>query len=120
MIPHYYSLSPFSEKIRAVLAGYPELNAWMDRIKAFGHGAITDISADEALAQAQQTTPRPLPEDSSTAAEKRVRSAPADYGCDAVSGALVAESETSWIIARELARCGRVHVHFPKQGFLLQ
>lgn len=104
----------------AMLADYPKLNAWMDRIKAFGHGAITEISADEALSQAKQTNPRALPEDSRVDGIKQVHIAPADYGRDSVTGELLADTGEQWIIAREQAPCGRVHVHFPKQGFLLR
>lgn len=105
-----------------MLEDYSRLNAWMDRMAAFGHGGITDICVDEALSQAKQTEPRPLPADSrnNERVGSEVRIGPADYGRKAVAGELLAETENEWIIGREQWRCGRVHVHFPKQGFRLR
>lgn len=98
---------------------YPAVDAWMDRIKAFGHGTMTGIGAEEALDRAQNTQPRPLPEQASPASGETVRIAPTDYGREAVTGELVAQTDHRWILRREHPRCGVVHVHFPRQGFAL-
>ena len=46
-----------------------------------------------------------------------VRVAPTDYGRDPVFGTLVHAGAHETVIARDTAETGRVHVHFPKQGF---
>ncbi|RLT96754.1 glutathione S-transferase family protein [Ketobacter sp.] len=98
---------------------YPGVNGWMDRIKAFGEGQRTEITAEQTLQIAKSSEPRPI-----TDAEKqdeligtRVSIAPADYAQDASVGELVGSSANRWIIARDDPKVGRVHVHFPKQGF---
>ena len=102
------------------VAGYPEVNAWMDRIAAYGHGRPSPISAKEAQQQARQNQPRALPESRNSSSGKEVTIAPSDYGRHGVSGQLVASTDERWILARRDDACGTVHVHFPKQGFVLQ
>ena len=102
------------------LAGYPEVNAWMDRIAAFGHGRPRSISAEEARQQACQNQPRALPASRNSSSGKEVTVAPSDYGRHGVAGQLVASTEQCWILARRDDACGTVHVHFPRQGFVLQ
>jgi glutathione S-transferase len=102
------------------LAGYPEVNAWMDRIAAFGHGRPRSISTDEARQQACHNQPRALPASRNSSSGKEVTVAPSDYGRHGVSGQLVASTEQCWILARRDDACGTVHVHFPRQGFVLQ
>lgn len=106
----------------SMLDVYPAVNAWMDRIKAFGHGNPEQISAEEAVRQAKQAQPRALPETlgSDLAIGRRVTVAPTDYGRNGVSGALKAITDERWIIGREHARSGPVHVHFPRNGFALR
>jgi hypothetical protein len=45
--------------------------------------------------------------------------APDDYGQVAVQGELVSKTDQGCVIARENSRVGKVHVHFPQQGFVL-
>lgn len=101
------------------LAGYPEINAWMDRIAAFRHGRPSEISAADSLDQACHNQPRQLPESRNSSSGKAVTLAPSDYGRQGVTGQLVASTEQRWILARKARDCGTVHVHFPKQGFML-
>jgi glutathione S-transferase len=100
---------------------YPKVNAWMDRLQAYGQGKSTQIGADQALELARAASPRALPE--STQDEsligKTVRIAPDDYGRIPVEGTLVASTDERWIVARDDAAVGRVHVHFPRQGFVI-
>lgn len=101
------------------LAGYPEVNAWMDRIAAFRHGRPSEINAAESLDQACHNQPRALPESRNSSSGKAVTVAPSDYGRHGVTGQLVASTEDRWILARKTQDCGTVHVHFPRQGFML-
>ena len=106
----------------SMVSRYPKVDAWMDRMGALGHGQVTDISIDQAIAEALDAQPRDLPEadGQDPLLGKSVSVAPVDYGRDQVTGLLVASSEERWILQREHASCGRVHVHFPKNGFLLR
>lgn len=96
----------------------PKLAGWYARMQAFGHGSARELTAEQALDQARDVEPATL--DAITAGEPRMVSiAPADYARDPVTGQLVAESAQRWVLRREHPRVGRVHVHFPRQGFVL-
>lgn len=89
----------------------------MDRIKAFCHGTSETISAEDAIVVARQSEPRPI--DASARQDaligKLVSIVSADYGQVPTQGELVGSLPQRWIIARDIAETGRVHVHFPKQ-----
>jgi glutathione S-transferase len=102
-----------------MLASWPGVNEWMDRIRAFGHGFRTDIDMADALKQARDAEPRKISSGAAQQDGREVSIAPSDYGQKAVTGVLVAESEHEWVLEREHKRCGTVHVHFPTQGFSL-
>ncbi len=100
---------------------FPRVLAWMDRIKAFGHGHATEISADAARDIAAAHAPRAIAPDQKQDAliGRHVSIAPDDYARTATSGTLVAASARGWTLAREQAGLA-VHVHFPRQGFGLR
>lgn len=106
---------------RSFMNDYPKVIAWMDRMKAFGHGRCSEISADAALAQAAAAQPRAVPDDhlQDPLIGRQVSIAPADYGRDATDGVLVGSGPLRWIVARQDKELGTVHVHFPRQGFSL-
>lgn len=106
---------------RSLIAPYPRINAWMDRIKAYGDGHYHEISRDQSLLIARQSTPRPIDDAYRQDAliGKTVSIAPADYWQTPSQGQLVGVTAQRWIIARETNATGKVHVHFPKQGFRL-
>ncbi|MGJ8687134.1 MAG: glutathione S-transferase family protein [Spongiibacteraceae bacterium] len=99
---------------------YKKVSAWMDRMKAFGEGGRTEITADQALAIAAAASPRPIASDDQNdiMIGKRVSIGPADYGQRTTSGYLVGSSDSQWILARKENNIA-LHVHFPKQGFNL-
>lgn len=105
-----------------LLRDFPRLNAWMDRMKAFGDGAATPLAIDDALAIARQSTPRAVPVEALPGAGlgRVVRIAPADYGQVPTTGVLVGETASRWILARDHDSVGRVHVHFPRAGYSLR
>jgi glutathione S-transferase len=105
-----------------LLKGRPRLNAWLDRMQAFGDGRPAPCTAEQALFIARASEPRAL-----TAAERadaqvgqRVSIAPADYAQAPSHGVLAGATPTRWILAREQAETGVVHVHFPRQGYTLK
>ncbi len=107
---------------RPLLAGHPRLNAWMDRVKAFGHGPHTQISGEQALAIARAAAPRTIDAADRThpLIGKPVVVAPDDYAQVGTPGVLEAVTPARYIISRESAVTGRVHVHFSREGFELQ
>lgn len=106
---------------RHFVSEYPKTTAWMDRIKAFGHGSRVEISTESALEQARKAQPRAIADEHRQDAliGKKVNVAPSDYGRDATSGTLVGSTPERWILARQSGDLGTVHVHFPKAGFVL-
>lgn len=99
---------------------FANVRAWMDRMATFGHGRFTEVSAEYALDAALSAEPRALPDNVDTVASgQNVSIAPDDYGQVPVSGKLLAGTAHGWVLGREHSRVGKVHVHFPKQGFVI-
>lgn len=106
---------------KSVIRSYPGVNAWMDRIKAFGHGNETPLSADEALDRARSSEPRAVPEQGNEPlVGKSVSVAPDDYAREPVAGVLAAATGYAWIIRRETPDLGTLHVHLPRRGYVIQ
>ncbi|RZU46792.1 glutathione S-transferase [Fluviicoccus keumensis] len=104
-----------------LLRGYPRTLAWMERMKAFGHGDRWEITAEAALEIAGKAAPRPIPAEhrQDPLIGSRMRIAPNDYGQIPTDGILAGATATTWILARHDAELGNLHLHFPKQGFQL-
>ncbi|MDF2446057.1 MAG: hypothetical protein K0S46_1293 [Moraxellaceae bacterium] len=104
-----------------MLQGFPRLNAWMDRMRAFGDGTPRPLAIDAALAAARQASPRAIAAEFLTneMIGSRVTIAPSDYGQVPSEGRLAGATPTRWILAREHADVGTVHVHFPRDGYTL-
>lgn len=105
--------------------GYPAVAAWLNRVLGFGHGAFSELSAEEAIAIAREATPAALPdqafvEPNGLRAGQRVAVAATDYGVDPVEGELLFAGLDELILRREDERAGTVHVHFPRQGFSIR
>ena len=106
------------------LADYTALNVWADRMKGFGHGSPSDLDSKAAVEIAKTATPAPLPAGVAAnamglSAGMAVSVTPDDTGRDATLGELVGLTAQSITIAREAPEIGRVHVHFPRAGFIL-
>lgn len=104
-----------------MIDAFPKTIAWMDRMKAFGHGDRREITAQVALEIAKDSTPRAIPDAyrAGTMIGKSVKIAPSDYGQVPTAGILAGETPTQWILAREEQGLGTLHVHFPRQGYSL-
>lgn len=100
---------------------YPRTMAWMDRMKAFGEGHPQPLSAEQALDIARNATPRAIPPEFThdPMVGKAVTIAPSDYGQVPTEGILVGVTPSQWILARQDAELGTLHVHFPREGFVL-
>lgn len=104
---------------------YPSVAAWLGRVLGFGHGAASELSAEDAIAVARDSQPAALPEETFAdpngfKAGQRVVIAATDYGCDPVQGELLHAGLESLILRREDPRAGTVHVHFPRIGFSIR
>jgi glutathione S-transferase len=105
-----------------LLAPFPRIRDWAEKMTAIGHGERRDIDAGEALAVAAAADPddagevlagNPL----GLARGDAVAVSADDYGRDEVSGTLLHLDLTRVIIRREDARAGALNVHFPALGY---
>ena len=104
---------------------YPAVSAWFARVLAFGQGAASDMSAEEALQVARAAQPAVLPsevfaEPNGVKPGQPVLIAATDYGVDPVAGELLFAGSEELILRREDERAGVVHVHFPRLGFRIE
>ncbi|KPN92654.1 glutathione S-transferase family protein [Pseudomonas nunensis] len=104
---------------------YPAVSAWFGRVMGFGHGAFSEMTAEEALEVSRNATPSALPDEAfdepnGFEAGQQVVIAATDYGCDPVVGELVFAGREELILRREDERAGVVHVHFPRFGFRIE
>jgi glutathione S-transferase len=105
-----------------ITAGFDRVNAWMDRLLAYGDGQRSELDGEAALRIAGQATPRKIPARHRVDAliGRGVGIQPADYAQDQTDGVLAGATPSQWILARETPSLGLVHVHFPKTGFELK
>ena len=106
--------------IAALLAPYPGVVAWFERVAAFGHGDATPMTSEEAIAVAAGArghAPTRVADGQPFAAGSEVTVAASDYAHDEIAGRVVGLDDDEVVIAREDARAGSVHVHFPRIGF---
>ena len=104
---------------------YPAVAAWLARVLDFGHGSLSEMSSEQAIAVAREATPAALPDEAFVdsngfAAGQAVRIAAVDYGVDPVEGELLFVGREELILRREDERAGVVHVHFPRLGFRIE
>lgn len=103
---------------------FPQVNAWRKRMKAFGRGQATPMTAQEALDLAASHTPKALPatavhtDPTGLSAGQAVVISPESLGHGtSVRGNLVALSARHMTVSHASPRCGTVHVHFPRLGY---
>ncbi len=109
-------------RIADVLDTAPRIVEWSARLRAFGHGDVKPLTADEALRSARAADPKPTaahgaPEAYGRTVGRRVRVCADDYGRDPVEGELVAQDADEIVIRREHPEVGTVWLHFPRVGF---
>lgn len=103
------------------LRDFPRVKAWMERMRAFGHGEFREITADQALDIASDAMPRAIETTGDDPlVGKDVDIAPDDYGREPVTGKLVYANNQALILGRSHKRVGQVHMHFPRQGFAVK
>jgi glutathione S-transferase len=107
-----------------LLSGFDRLAAWRERIQAIGHGQRSEMTTAEALAAAKAAEPVGAiahePSDPlGLAPGAAVTVAADDYGRDPIAGTLVAANRERVVIARQDQDLGRLHVHFPRAGYIV-
>lgn len=119
-----YSTLWFARNGRFDFSRFPATAAWMERMRAFGHGQREDLGADEAIALASAATPAALPDPagppdpSGLAPGETVSVTPELLGHGTtVTGALARLDAQRITVALDTERAGRVHVHFPRLGY---
>lgn len=106
-----------------ILTPHEAIQGWMARVAAIGHGQRAGkLEGDEAIARARSATPAAATVVPGLGFEAgaRVSVTPADYARDAVTGVLVGLDTSRVTLARDDERAGRVHVHFPRIGYMLK
>jgi glutathione S-transferase len=107
----------------AFLSEFPALEAWEARVREIGHGEVSAMGAEEALAIAKAVEPS-----TEEAADTRdpqglspgmaVSVAPdLDGGEEAVAGRIHAVDRETVAILRDDPQVGRICVHFPRVGY---
>lgn len=123
-----YSTLWFARNGRFDFSPFPATQAWMERLRAFGHGQRMDLGADEAIAMAQAATPAGLPLPTSDTPDpsglplgRTVSIRPELLGHGTTVTGTLAHLDTQRVtLALDTERAGRVHVHFPRLGYRLQ
>jgi glutathione S-transferase len=106
-----------------VLAGRPNLSAFIERIGGFADPEITPLSSEEALAicrrapQVWQPSAAQWSDPLKLEAGQPVTVRAGDYGRDPVQGVLVWLGAIEVVLRREDERAGVVYVHFPRVGY---
>jgi hypothetical protein len=109
-----------------ILDATPAVLAWMDRMAALGHGTMHPMEASDAIALAQASTPLAIAPDTVFQDEDGIALGSAvtvtaeSFGPEPTGGVLVAATRTRYTLARQDARVGTVHVHFPRIGYVLR
>jgi glutathione S-transferase len=104
-------------------AGLERLEAWRGRMAAIGQGTRTEITGAAALDIARAAEPAPAPDHDPDDALGLSPGDPVvvmadDYGRDPIAGTLVAARHSRLILARETPDLGRLHLHFPRVGYV--
>jgi glutathione S-transferase len=119
----------FTRVVNPVMAGIldttPGVLAWMDRMAALGHGQPAKFTATEAIAVAAAAEPAPLADeafqdDHGVALGSSVTVAAESFGTETTEGTLRAATRTHYTLERHDDRAGRLHVHFPRIGYVLK
>jgi len=108
----------------ALLAGLPRVLAWRERMRAIGHGERSDMAGAEALKIARDAEPAPAPahdpaDPMGLSPGDLINVSADDYGRDPIAGRLVALTPERIVIARQTEDLGRLHVHFPRIGYMI-
>ncbi|MFM7698423.1 MAG: glutathione S-transferase family protein [Limnohabitans sp.] len=108
-----------------VLNATPLVREWAHRMAALGHGTCHAISASQALQVAAAAEPVPLSDDvfqdeHGISLGTQVTVAAESFGTEPTMGTLVAATRTRLTLERHDPQAGKLHVHFPRMGFIMK
>jgi glutathione S-transferase len=111
--------------VAGILDATPLLKDWMARMKAIGHGQHDKMKSDQAVEVAKHATPEDVSQlafvdDHGIALGSEVTITADNFGLEPTPGILVAATKTRLTLRRHDERAGTVHVHFPRNGFILK
>lgn len=111
--------------IDGILDATPLVRNWANRMAAFGHGKEQAISAADAIQVAKNAQPVPLTDDvfqdeHGFPIGTQVTVAADSFGTEPTQGKLVAATRTRLTLERSDPLTGKVHVHFPRMGFIMK
>lgn len=120
---HPHRFLDASPTTASLLEGHDNVNAWLDRVAAIGHGNRSELDAKDAIAIARDAAPAPLPQSAplpdGLAIGDAVVVMPEEAGSGAVPGELVASEIHEFAIRRHSERAGELVLHFPREDYLL-
>ena len=107
-----------------LLAEFPAVRAWEERVRAIGHGARTDMTGQAALDIAAASKPAaPEPSDPADPSGCKVGDRIAVFADEPVKteivGEIVSLSAEQVAIRRSDPKVGEVVVHFPRVGYVI-
>ncbi len=122
--PLWYMVAQLGKPIFP-LTEFDRILAWMDRVKAIGHGNPIELNSAEALQISSNSSPMDsdVPNDIDPGGLKlndKVSVTPDDIGRDPTTGEIVSSNAQEIVIRRTDPRAGTVHVHFPCMGFIVR
>ena len=111
--------------LAGILDATPLLKDWMSRLKAIGHGTSENMKSAQAIEIAHQAVPLDVSQltfvdEHGIDLGSEVTVTADNFGLEPTPGTLVAATKTRLTLRREDDRAGTVHVHFPRNGFILK
>jgi glutathione S-transferase len=111
--------------LSGILEATPLLKDWMSRMQKIGHGTIEKMKSSHAIEVAKQATPVDVSkwrfvDEHGIALGSEVTVTADNFGLEPTQGILIAATKTRLTLRREEERTGTVHVHFPRNGFILK
>ena len=113
-----------------ILRHLPAVQTWVGRMQAIGHGRFETWEPAQAIAAAAAAEPLPpgqgplrdttLRDDHGIALGSRVTVTAESFGLEPSEGELIAATNTHYALRRIDARAGRVHVYFPRIGYVMK
>lgn len=120
----FWFLDALPRKGGAIVAEFPRVKAWTERVKAIGHGRRDEMAAADALEVARRATPaapapsQPMQGDPPPGSRVAIR--PEDYGQEWVEGELVHVDSDRLALKRHDGKVGDVVVHFPRSRYIVK
>ena len=107
----------------SVLAPFPRLVAWYQRVVAIEPAPSSELSSADAIAIAAKAGGHAAAEVEpglGFEAGAQVTVMATDYAADLIAGTLVGLSANEVVVERSDERAGRLHVHFPRIGYQIK